>query len=610
MKSFKKVTSLFICASMIASVTACSSILDKSKDQIIDKAEEVANAVCDLNAEDIADLAGLKKADKEELVAAFGEELDEIDEAIADTMSFEIDEDSAEGSTKDEEGSVDVIFTMVDYEAVAEDEENTSDLDTFTAALADSEEVQEIKVTMEFSLEDDEWVLSNYDSKDFDKLFAFKDFEISFAGALIERAEALADAIVNMDVDTIAQICAYDEDTTAGIADILNLDNYDEKVVYEAIANRTTYVINEDSAVLTENGGSIDVDFSEPDYYSIDDDSYATTLDELASEMNVSGMMLTRTETFEFEYDDNGELIISDDYFFSDIYEYLLYYTPSVAAAVPTVSNGSDYIPCVDHTEWWWDDGDGVTYTNATDIELDIIPTIDAQDYSFIWDFYYEVAYNGSTIYTSSDRSDSGMYIEAYFYASDVPAVSAPDGYLYSGEYTITFFALDGTQIASNTCTVVNSTYGAADGSATPTSTPTSTPSGDTAPDDFTAGATEIVSSSVDLLDWWDTENEEWLVGGKYPSGTSEIMLAVRTTETSDPGRYYEFYYAPLGTTDFNDFTFLDYGTVNQTTYSDGPYYDIILDSSVVDGIYICALWEDDADGELMAYGVCTVGEV
>ena len=112
---------------------------------------------------------------------------------------------------------------------------------------------------------------------------------------------------------------------------------------------------------------------------------------------------------------------------------------PSINGDISTYVTNGDYSPFYDGTEWW--------YADTCELELDII-TNDVS-YNAEWNFYFEV-YQGTTmIFRSEDQSDLGMYIEAYFYPSDIGLSSfAP------GEYTIVFFDLNGVEIARSTTTI------------------------------------------------------------------------------------------------------------------------------------------------------------
>ncbi|MBO4242322.1 MAG: hypothetical protein J5883_03490, partial [Clostridiales bacterium] len=273
-KNFRKACALTVSASIILSLASCS-LLDKAKDQVIDQAGEVADAAIAMKADDIGELCGLKDSDVEDLEALFGLNCssDAVVDAIVDTISYEVDEDSFEGSTKDGEASIDVVFTMVDYEAVAEDEENTADEDTFVAALGDSDETKEVTVTMEFELDDEDWICSNFDGKEFAKLYEFLDFEISFGGNVLEVAEAFAQAVVDMDGEALLTICNYDE-YSYSVDDIdymFNTEYASYPDVAEAVANTLSYEIDEDSVNVTDNGGSVSITFSMVDYQACND---------------------------------------------------------------------------------------------------------------------------------------------------------------------------------------------------------------------------------------------------------------------------------------------------------------------------------------------------
>ena len=66
---------------------------------------------------------------------------------------------------------------------------------------------------------------------------------------------------------------------------------------------------------------------------------------------------------------------------------------------------------------------------------------------------YYTVQRDGTLVYTSD--TEPGSY-EGYYRASYDGAATTADGDLVAGEYTITWFSPDGTQIAQDSCTVTN----------------------------------------------------------------------------------------------------------------------------------------------------------
>ncbi len=168
-------------ASFIFGACGCSFLKDAAPDEVIDAADAYAKLIADCNlskmkkasdkdfdkkTEDWAELLDFSEGDiYNDNAAAFAA-------AVADTIAYEIDEESVEASTKKGEGSVDVIFTMADYEDLLDDD-GITDIDMLTDAIEDAD-TQEIKVTLEFEGEDGDWLVTNYD-KVFDKVYVFTD---------------------------------------------------------------------------------------------------------------------------------------------------------------------------------------------------------------------------------------------------------------------------------------------------------------------------------------------------------------------------------------------------------------------------------------------------
>ena len=178
---FKRSFAAAMTASFIFGACGCSFLKDAAPDEVLDAADAYAKLIADCNlskmkkssdkdfdkkTEDWAELLDFSEGD------IYNDNAAEFAAAVADTIAYEIDEESVEASTKKGEGSVDVVFTLADYEDLLDDDEIT-DIDMLTDAIADAD-TQEIKVTLEFEGEDGEWLVTNYD-KVFDKVYVFTD---------------------------------------------------------------------------------------------------------------------------------------------------------------------------------------------------------------------------------------------------------------------------------------------------------------------------------------------------------------------------------------------------------------------------------------------------
>lgn len=198
-----KIFSLTVAAAITASCASCSLIpgmgSSAKTEDIVDAADSFASALVKCDAGKIIKLTNEEKDSDaaEDLEVLFGNEdyTDEqiaIADAVADTIEYEIDEDSVK--IDKDEASVDVTFTMADYEAVLEGE--FSDADEAVAAISDCDDTAEVEVTFEFALEDDEWLISNLGDKAYGKLYGFYGLDVSFMpdlAALVDYSDIYAD---------------------------------------------------------------------------------------------------------------------------------------------------------------------------------------------------------------------------------------------------------------------------------------------------------------------------------------------------------------------------------------------------------------------------------
>ena len=170
MKRTKKTVSMILASSMLMSLCACQ---DKSMDEVLDLAEDVAKYTCDLDYKKLSKLTEDGDEDLEEIFEGIGD--DGFREVIASTLEYEIDEDSLEKDGK-KGYTVDVTFTYVDYEEVLEDVEILS-VDDFEDAVEDCDEVVEETVTLEFEKDGSDILFTNI--SDLEDLFPYWDEEFT-----------------------------------------------------------------------------------------------------------------------------------------------------------------------------------------------------------------------------------------------------------------------------------------------------------------------------------------------------------------------------------------------------------------------------------------------
>ena len=186
----KKLVSAVVASSVALSLASCA---DKAGEQVMEAADEYAKAVCDADAKAIKDLSNDLDDDTAEAIdTTLGGDLfftdydEDIVNAILGTMTYEIDEESLEASTKDGEGEVTIVFTLVDYEALMEDDEVMVDPETFIDAIGSSDATKDYEFKADFELVDEEWLVNNTDdlADVYDFYFVMYEFPVDLAGAI------------------------------------------------------------------------------------------------------------------------------------------------------------------------------------------------------------------------------------------------------------------------------------------------------------------------------------------------------------------------------------------------------------------------------------------
>ena len=183
----KKIAAVTLAGTMVLSCASCM-LFGANKKEIVEAADEFAGVLLKQDAGKIVKLTNEKKNSDtaEELDLLFNKDYYSDDQyefikAVGDTIAYEIDEDSVE--VDKEEASVDVTFTMVDYEKALKDD--YADIDEVKDLLDDCEDTKEVKVTFEFEKDDDSWLISNLRDKAYGKLFEFYLYELDLTPDLV-----------------------------------------------------------------------------------------------------------------------------------------------------------------------------------------------------------------------------------------------------------------------------------------------------------------------------------------------------------------------------------------------------------------------------------------
>lgn len=170
--------SLLVTGSIMLSLCSCSFM--SIEDDVLDLADELGKNIV---ARDYKKISKLADGEDDDLEAILSLESDtsvndnDAREKIASTLSYEVDEDSYSGDNG--KGSVDIVFTYVDYEQVLEDTPVFDDIDAFEDAIDDCDDTVEVTLTFKFKKDDGDVVCTNI--SDIADLFPYADEEFNFA---------------------------------------------------------------------------------------------------------------------------------------------------------------------------------------------------------------------------------------------------------------------------------------------------------------------------------------------------------------------------------------------------------------------------------------------
>lgn len=178
----KKTASAIMAAALLLSLSGCLD-LGGAKKAVLASAEAFAETVTGAKADAIIKCSSLDKKSKEatvltDLLTTDGKSDDDkaFYQAVERTIEYEIDEESY--TNKKGTASVDIVFTIADYESVLDTE--YTKIDDLTAAVKKAD-TKEFKFTAEFVKNDDkEWVVDNINKK-FVKLFDYRNQKIELA---------------------------------------------------------------------------------------------------------------------------------------------------------------------------------------------------------------------------------------------------------------------------------------------------------------------------------------------------------------------------------------------------------------------------------------------
>lgn len=176
----RKLISSFLAASVLLSMSGCS-LFDSDNKAVLAVVDEYCQAILEADAGDIADVM-VDGDEFEYLLNSFfdnymrNKKMEDVYEAVLDSMSYKINKSSAHSSKKDKKASVDVVYTMVDYEEIYDIvSDDDGDLDDFIDALEDDKgaHTKEIELTIDLKMKRDNWLVDDDDLDNFYEVYEF-----------------------------------------------------------------------------------------------------------------------------------------------------------------------------------------------------------------------------------------------------------------------------------------------------------------------------------------------------------------------------------------------------------------------------------------------------
>ena len=419
-QSLKKIASVAMAGALILSTTGCLDF-GRSKQEVLDLADTIASDMASADAAALIKNSTLDKKDKnaQALTELLGGDIYDDDQkaffkAVEGTIEYEVDEESVE--VNKDEASVDVVFTIVDYAKVLE-EEFTS-IDELTSAIKKGD-TKELTITLQFAKVDKEWLADNVGDKKFNKLYDYRSatFQLALTG------EMIADMIDTSTSDFWLTSGGVYYDTTFIEYDLyFNSEVYDyydrgEYIYFEVWADGTLLYISSDYRL----GESTLIEC----YVDLD----------MCSDMNKEEVFNEGYYTVEI-YTQDGEMIYS-----ASVSVEKSDPTPTPSSGVPDAFPGEgDYFQFYDtafrdkyvlYAEWFDYDGymtgDAEYSTDTNIIAFSIQVSDDCNEY-VEYNYYYS---------PTAEESDLSAALETPVYTSSCYPSSYSNGNFYDLDYYV-----------------------------------------------------------------------------------------------------------------------------------------------------------------------------
>lgn len=419
--NIRRLVAVALAGAMAVSCASCMLIGGPNKKEIVEAADTFASALLKQDAGKVVKLTNEKKdSDAAEALdvlwdeSMYSDEQNEFNKAVADTISYEVDEESVE--VDKEEASVEVVFTMVDYEKALKDD--YSDIDEVLDLIGDCDDTKEVTITFEFEKDDDEWLLTNLKDKGFGKLFDYCSYELDIMGDLFDMF-SYSDTVAG---DWYVDSWFYFEDDITDYSGLIFYDvYYNGSVILSA---QTAYVYESYFYCTYEDPDYNDLPAGDY-YFSVECNGTVTTSDTVTIEESTVPTSTGSGSSgidYNFDVDGLGEL--------------------------------ADYVVAVD---WWGDDGN-YSYSDTPAIEYDVYFTSDItydQVMGITFNVYDEdgnLLVEGESIASNRTNIDDSVSEDGYYfiYVGYLPEA----GNVEPGVYYIEVCNPDGSTLLYDYCYV------------------------------------------------------------------------------------------------------------------------------------------------------------
>lgn len=196
----------------------------------------------------------------------FGEDKAEVLEFIQSSLTFEVRRGTADASTRDKKGEIDVYFSMVDYDHVYSEPSNLLNGGMILRELRGEDQVKTFRVTLNLVLENDGWRVSNLVDA-YNAVYSFLDIRVPTPHP-VWRAVLGGEWYYATD-------SGEDTETYYENASVIDMDLVCDPDISDVDYSGVYYTVSiDDELVFTSENGLLEGFYGEEQEAEINDDGY------------------------------------------------------------------------------------------------------------------------------------------------------------------------------------------------------------------------------------------------------------------------------------------------------------------------------------------------